>query len=213
MNHPDPIGKERLLGAILGAARREAEALVVQAREKARTLAAQADGEARRLRNSRLAAARAEAERREAALEAAAKVESRRQQAVWLEALLRGIRDDARTQLHQPGAPRTDAFVRLAAEALARMEGNRFVLRVPRAEWAGVQGSVGEAIVRAAAAVRPGLELQLLADAGASEGEWILQDAEGHQMWRLGLDARLTRLWPELRSEVARRAGWLSQES
>jgi hypothetical protein len=54
--------------------------------------------------------------------------------------------------------------------------------------------------------------VELGEDPSAKKGEWILQDEEGRQIWELGLEARLERLWPELRRQIAAQCGLVAQE-
>jgi hypothetical protein len=59
---------------------------------------------------------------------------------------------------------------------------------------------------------RPWLKLDVGDDPEARDGDWILQDEEGRQMWYLGLEARLDRVWPDLRRQIAAQAGFVDSE-
>ena len=50
-------------------------------------------------------------------------------------------------------------------------------------------------------------EIAIVADAAMTDGGAIVQDAVGGQVWDNRLLARLARLWPELRRQIAVRAG------
>jgi hypothetical protein len=89
------------------------------------------------------------------------------------------------------------------------MSGDTFFLRLARAELDGAGERLAAEIEQCAG--RPLLKLELGEDPEAKQGEWILQDEEGRQIWELGLEARLQRLWPELRRQIAAQSGLIAQ--
>ncbi|HEY3353129.1 MAG TPA: hypothetical protein VGQ83_07785 [Polyangia bacterium] len=190
-----------LCRAILDDARAEGEVLVAAAREQAGALLAQAAADAAQGRDRRLDEARAEAARRAAAILATVPVEAGRLRAARIEAVLGEIHDEARRRLvaGDGGVP-AETLVALAAEALARMEGDAFVLRLRP----GARLDVDEVRRRAG---RPGLELTALADPAVADGGLIVEDAAGRQVWDDRLAARLERLWPELRRRLVAAIG------
>jgi hypothetical protein len=53
---------------------------------------------------------------------------------------------------------------------------------------------------------RTPLTLTISEEPAITDGSVIIQDVEGRQWWNVGLVARLDRLWPELRRQIAARA-------
>jgi len=89
--------------------------------------------------------------------------------------------------------------------AIQAMDGHQFVLRVRQVP---VLCPAVEDLLRRATN-RPDLELRWVADPAVDEGGVVVESASGRQRWDNRLEARLARLWPELRRQVAGRAGWL----
>jgi vacuolar-type H+-ATPase subunit E/Vma4 len=191
---------------ILADARRNADATVRSARQEADAILAKAKAEAESDRQSRLKAAEAEARRRHVLTLATIPIQVARRRAECVEAALRGIHDEARRRLDaRDGFNYREAVTRMAAQALAAMEGNRFVLQVSDADRQALGDGWLDDVRRAG---RPGLELQVQAGAEVRGGV-IVRDAEGRQVWNDALAARLDRLWPGLRCEIAAAAGFV----
>jgi vacuolar-type H+-ATPase subunit E/Vma4 len=208
MNTPSPDASGALLREILEEASRKREEILDRARQSARARMAKAEEEAQRTADEQLQSARAEAQRRKEAILATVPVEAARLSAAHVEELLQSIHDAALKELQ--GWSRQDfsaAIVRLAVEALESMTGDSFVLRAHPA----TRGALGNDI---AAQVRqrskhPSLKLTILPDPALRDGEMLLQDAEGRQQWNIIPEARLKRLWPELRRQIAAGTGLL----
>ena len=202
MNALDADGSELLRREIMDEASRQKFEILRRAREAADQSVAAAEQAAAQLLEEKLAWARAEAQRRADAMLAAALVESTRMRSARTEDLLQGFYDKALEQLRsRNGAAGREVIVALTTEALTRMAGDAFVLRLSTHDLAALGGGLSEEIRQRAA--QPLLNLEVSEDPSAANGDWILQDREGRQLWELGLETRLERLWPQLRRQVA----------
>lgn len=202
---------ERLRGEILAEAGRQRDAILRQAREKADAVIAKADQEAARLRAERLGAAELEAKRKTDALLATVPVAAGRGRAARIEEMLEVIRAQARQWLEaRHGLDHREVLARLAAEAVGRMAGDTFRLRLSAADaraWGnGLAEAIQQQVQRGAVAVR------LEPDARLEDGEAFLEDEAGRQVWNLNLVARLERCWPELRQQIARQTAITEDE-
>jgi vacuolar-type H+-ATPase subunit E/Vma4 len=222
---------------ILADARRHADATVRSARQEADAILAKAKAEAESDRQSRLKAAEAEARRRYALTLATIPIQVARRRAECVEAALEQVRQEARRLLEaRQGFDYREALTRLAAEALAAMEGTRFVLQVADADrqalgdaWLdevrrrvgrqGLELSLEPAQTKPAAGAAGSIsnlrsqiifELNRRFRVGLGGGGVFLRDDEGRQVWDNRFEARLARLWPALRCDIAAATGLVS---
>lgn len=187
-----------LAAAVLEDARREAASLIAAAEAEADALLAAAAEKAALEGRALAEAAAAQAERERAALLAAAPLEARRRQEERLEALLLSVRSEALSRLaSEPGAG-AEAAARLAAEAIKYMEGEDFSVAVRPADAA----APGLAAEMARLSGRPGARITLQPDPGLGGGA-VVRALSGREVWDNGFPARLERLWPGLRLELA----------
>jgi vacuolar-type H+-ATPase subunit E/Vma4 len=211
MTAPGTDGPELLRREVLEEARRQADEILRSAGATADQLIAKAEQETEQARQGKLEAARSEAKRRQEAILATVPVDANRTRLARTEQLLRSIYDQARDQLRRGGGiDRRRVLIGLAVEALARMSGNAFGIRVSSADLRAFGDGTAEEIRRRLA--RPLLNVELGEDPEAKDGDWILQDADGRQMWDLGLESRLDRLWPDLRRQIAAQAGLVEKD-
>jgi vacuolar-type H+-ATPase subunit E/Vma4 len=88
----------------------------------------------------------------------------------------------------------------LATEAIEQMHGTAFIVKLSAADRAAFGGGLaGEIAVR----VGRSLNLTISNDAALKESGPIIEDADGRQVWDNRLLARLERLWPGLRRQIA----------
>lgn len=187
-----------LCAEIRADARREVEKIVREARQEAEAMLAKATAAAAQDRQARLDAARAEAKRQSELLLATVPVEVSRRRSACREALLQSIHDDAGRQLRaRAGFDYRQALGALVMEAVSRMAGNEFVVKVAPAD-----------VVELAAKPR----LSVMADPDITEGV-VVADVEGRQVWDNRLTVRLDRLWPELRRQIAIQTGLIVERS
>ena len=199
-----------LTDEILADARRQADRLRRRAERDAKQTVEDAEREAEAHRNERLEKARAEADRRRRLTLASVPVEEGRRRAARIEEELQGIREAARERLlaHE-GYDYRAALVRLAAEALAAMDGKTFVLQLAEAD----RDALGPGVAAAAGDRdgREGLQVTLADEPAPIAGGVIVRDGEGRREWDNSLQARLARLWPALRRRIAAETGLIGQ--
>lgn len=196
-----------LQAEILAEARREAEALIERARAEATSLRAAHQAADAAAHNQRLTTARAEAERRTELLLATVPLEVARHRAEQIEAALHSIRDEARA--HLAARDTFDygvALATLTAAALAEMAGDHFVLKLSPADATDFGDSLLANLPPRVG--RPHLQLTLAPEASLDDGGVMVQDATGRQICNNRFTARLERLWPELRRQLAAQLGW-----
>lgn len=195
-----------LCAEVLAEAQREAEELLARARVQAAEIVATGKQQAVAIHKEALESARVESSLRSGFILAAVPLEQARMRATRVESLLEQLRQEARRRLiAREGFESRETIVRLASEALARMDGSDFVLTLCARDHstigAHVAGEVGKRLERA------DLRLEIEADPGWTECGVIVRDRSGQRVWDNRLTARLERLWPALRREIARRAG------
>lgn len=196
-NSPEALSEE-----ILAEARRESDALIQGARRAAEDILAKATAEAAKVRQERLDQARGEAARRKELILATVSVESGRLRAARAEALLDSIHETVRQWLaSRDRVEYREILVRLAVEALNRMAGDSFVVKLSVADHGAFGRGLADEICRRAG--RSSLNITVAGEPSMTENGVIVTDAEGRQVWDNRLPARLQRLWPELRRLVA----------
>ena len=209
MSSPPSNPEQVLQEEILADARRQAQGAVDRARQEAEALLTKARLEAENDRRVQSQAAQVEAKRRRDLALAAIPVVVGRRRAECIESALNQIRDEAARRLAaREGFDYRQAVIRLAAEALALMEGNRFVLEVSDADNQALGQGWLEEVRRQSG--RSGLELSTASANTKNQVEdstgrvgVLVRDAEGRQVVDNTLLARLERLWPALRRELA----------
>lgn len=202
MATPNNNPEEALRGEILAEARRESEQILRRAQQDAEARLAKAAAEADRARQERLEATRADAARRKELILATVAVETGRLRSARIEALLESVHEEARRRLlAREGFNYRDAVIALAAEALRQMPGDAFAVKLSPADRAAFGDELAGEVSRRVA--RSPLNLTISTDAAITDGGLILQDAEERHLWDNRLSARLARLWPELRRQIA----------
>jgi vacuolar-type H+-ATPase subunit E/Vma4 len=209
---------------ILAEARRQSERILKHGRDDAEETVAKARAAAAKEHQDLLQAAKAEAVRRRELALATVPVEAGRRRAARIEEILQSIREETRRRLlARVGFDYREVLTALAAEAIGRMDGHRFVLELASADrqafgdaWVQEVGrrvaamritSAKAAGLMAAAAgpesERAGLEVRLAAEPADIQGGVRIRDVEGRQVWDNSLDARLERLWSAMRRQIA----------
>ena len=190
---------------ILADARRQSERLIRRAKTDAEQIVAKAEAENEKEHRERIEAARAEAHRRSALVLATVGVEAGRMRIRRAEEVLQGIYNEARKRIERrEGFDYRQTVVVLAAAAISRMEGNRFVLTISEADREALGAGLAEEVSRRVG--RKGLDVTVNTE-GAAAGGVIIRDAEGRQRWDNSLAGRLERFWPALRPEIGA-AAW-----
>jgi len=200
----EPNPQDVLREEILADARRQAERTVHRAERDAEDALQKARKEADADHASRLDAARREAERRRNLVLAAVPVEEARMRAQRIEEVLDAIRDEARRRLAERGGEEyRRTLVRLAAEAVSIMAGERFVLELGAADLKTVGNGLADDVRKAVG--RQGLQIAVAPEPADIETGIIVRDDDGRQVVDNSLAARLERLWPALRLAIGAR--------
>ena len=200
----EPNPQNVLRDEILSDARRQAERALRRAERDAEEAIEQARKQADADRAGRLDAARREAERRRNLLLASVPVEEARMRADRLEETLRSVHDEARRRLaDRAGDEYHRTLVRLAAEAVAQIADEKFVLALGVEDLKAFGKGLADEVRRAVG--REGLEIIVAPEPAPIEAGVLVRDADGRQEWDNSLAARLERLWPALRREIGAR--------
>jgi vacuolar-type H+-ATPase subunit E/Vma4 len=195
---------DALCAEILAEAKRHSDDILRRAKSDAESILSAATAEAEKIRRERREQAQAEAARRKGSLLSAAAVETGRLRAARVEQLLQSVREEIRRRLFDPFPDNRQTIVALTVEAIRRMAGNDFILKLSASALATDGNGLTEEISRLAG--RSPLNLTTIADATTSDGGVIVESADGFQVWDNRLLSRLERLWPELRQQIAVRA-------
>ena len=189
---------------ILADARRNAERITRHAERDAQRLFQETQAEADRNRRQRLDDAHREAQRRRELLLATIPVEEARMRAERTEAVLDAIREEAekRIQAREGFDPR-ETLVRLAAEAVPQMQGERFILELGPEDLRAGGKDLADQVRRRLSPKKP--EVTVAPEAAKIEAGVIIRDDEGRQVWDNSLGARLARLWPAIRQRIGAR--------
>jgi len=211
MATPNTNSPEILSEEILAAAGRECDEIRRRAQREAESLLAAGKAEADKIRREKLDAARAEAARRSELILATVPVEAGRLRSARIEAILENIREDARRQLLAHNFDAHETVVTLAADAIQRMPGTDFIVKISAAGQTAFGGRLAGEI--ALCTGRSPLNLTIAADSAITGGGVIVQDADGLRIWDNRLLSRLERLWPELRRQIAMRTSLVETDT
>ncbi|OGR43005.1 MAG: hypothetical protein A2X35_04585 [Elusimicrobia bacterium GWA2_61_42] len=197
---PTSGNAEALERAILETARRERDGILAGAAAEAEKIVSSAEARAREDKAARLASALAAAARRREMQLAAVPAEAGRLRADSLERLLDAIKKDALARLPAEAAAAGPAAVlaELAAQAVSRMDGDKFIVSLAPEDLAAATGLAAEIERRAG---RGPLEIRL-EEISNPGGGVLVRDGEGRQYWDNSFRARLERFWPELRGRL-----------
>ena len=205
MATPNPNSPEVLSEEILAAAKRDCDRILRLAQKTAESYLARANAEVEKIRNEKLDAARAEAARRSELTLSTVPLEVGRLRAGRIEALLENIYETARRQLESRDFDCREMVIALAAEAIGRMPGRGFVLKLSVANHAAFGDKLADEISQHVGLSL--LKLTIMADPTMADGGVIVQDIDGRRFWDNRLQSRLERLWPELRRKIAVQTG------
>jgi vacuolar-type H+-ATPase subunit E/Vma4 len=209
---PEQSSQHTLCAEILAEAQRESEQLVRRARNEADAVLAQAEAEGSRLRKEGLAQATTKAARRKELILATVPMEAGRERSATIEALLQSICEQARQRLlARQGFDYRATIIALASEAISRMAGDTFVVKLLPADRIALGNGLAEAITTRLG--RSPLSITIADEPVITEGGLVVQDAQGRQTCDNRLTTRLERLWPELRRQIANRLSLVGENS
>ncbi|MEI6970732.1 MAG: V-type ATP synthase subunit E family protein [bacterium] len=195
--------QDALCEGILSDARNECELALNRARQDAGALLEKAAAEAESARREKLGQAGAESDRRRELILATVPVEATRLHTSYVEGLLQAVHADILKGLAAvPRAPDyRETVLSLVLDALPGMTGDSFVVKLSTADrrefgdWLA-----GETVRRAG---RASLKVTVADDQSIAGGGAVVEDSAGRQAWDNRLEARLERMWPELRRRIA----------
>jgi vacuolar-type H+-ATPase subunit E/Vma4 len=203
INHSSDV----LCAEIVADARRESEEILQRARLEAEAVAARTATKADKSRHERLEQARAEAARRKELILATISLEADLLRSVSVETLLDTIREEATRQLSPPdGSGYRESVIRLASEALCRMEGDAFLVRLPQDDRVLMGDRLAEEI--ASQSGNSAARITISYEPAPAGGGPVIEDADARQVWDNRFLTRLERLWPELRRRIAQGASF-----
>jgi V/A-type H+-transporting ATPase subunit E len=191
---------------ILADAQRQAQRLIRKAEREAKSVLDKAAADIQEERSSKLEAAQAKADRKRTLITATVPVEIGRMRAARVEQELLALRDQVRAKLRQrEGYEYVETLASLAVEALASMEGETFVLELSEADRQAVGDALAASVEQRVQ--RPNITVTVSPKPAPIDSGVIVRDQQGRQVWDNSLDARLDRMWPMLRSQIAEHVG------
>lgn len=206
MGTPTHNSPEVLRDEILADARRESDQILRRAQEQAQAILGKATAEAEKVRRDWLDHASTEASRRKELILATVPVEAGRLRSARVEALLQSVCNEiGRRLLTREGFEYRGAIVELAVEAVSKMVGESFVVKLSPGDYTEFGVGLAENISHRVG--RSPLNISISADARVTGGGVLVEDTDGRQVWDNRLAARLERLWPELRRQIAVQTG------
>jgi vacuolar-type H+-ATPase subunit E/Vma4 len=197
-----PNSPDVLSDAILAQARRECDDIIRRATDESASLVATTMAELDKIRRESREAAQTEAARRRETTLATIPVEAGRLRAERIESILEGIREEVRLQLLACDFDHHETALALAVEAIRRMPGTDFDLKISAADHAAFGDKLAGEIAQCTECSP--INLKISADPAISDGGVIVQDATGTRVWDNRVLSRLERLWPEMRRQIAR---------
>lgn len=198
---PEPNSPDALSEAILAEGGRERDEIIRRAQQESGLTLATAVAEADKIRREQLDSARAEAARRGELILATIPVETGRLRSARIEGILESVHEEARRELQACKLDGHKIVVTLAIEAIHRMPGTDFILKISTADHAVFGDKLAEEICQRAG--RSLLNITIAADSTVTDAGVVVESADGFQIWDNRLLPRLERLWPELRRQIA----------
>jgi len=210
---PQPVNDapQVLRREILDDARRQAQRIVQRAQRDCERTLAEARQAASTEAEAALAEAHAQATRRSAVALAVVPVETGRLRGAFIERALAELRGQVAREWQEAWLkePNGDKALALAAVALRKMSGDRFILRLTeddhrklcdRGDWLPRLRELSG---------KSALEVELRTDLAPGTAGLIVGDSAGLQIWDNRLVVAIERLWPQLRVLMAEQLGVL----
>jgi vacuolar-type H+-ATPase subunit E/Vma4 len=210
VNRPDSPStgapQDVLRDEILADSRRQATRLIRRAQRDAQAMLEKAEADVQVERERKIAVARTQADQQHRLALATVPVEINRLRARRVERELSALRGNIRARLLERRDYAYGQMLEvLATEAIERMEGTSFVLELPEEDLPAFSATLPSAV--RARLKRPHLKIEVAAAAVPMVAGVLVRDESGRQIWDNGLESRLQRMWPALRSLIAERLG------
>ncbi len=201
----EPSPEAALCREVLAEARRTADEILHRAREVANAEFAEAHREAESARESTMNLARLEAARRREVILSTVAVEVNRRRAALIEEWLESIRTEVTSRLR---TDTEDGIASLAHRAIAAIVGcasQDVIVQISKTDLERI-GDQLRARIGAAMDAGAG-EWTLASDPEVAPGDVRVQSTNGRRTWDNARMARLERMWPRIRNELASQAG------
>lgn len=209
METPEQKSQETLCAEILAQAQQESERLALHAQNKADAIQTQAKTEVEQLEREKLAEVRTEAARQRDLILARVPLEANRARAAAIETQIQTIRDQAWRQIvARQGFDYRETLVALASEAISRMAGDAFVVKLLPEDRMAHGDALTEAIKTR---LGRSVGITVVEEQAIHKGGLVVQDTQGRQIFDQRLATRLDRLWPELRRRIAARTSLVTK--
>lgn len=195
---------EVLRQEILAEAEQQRTEILRQAEDQIRAIDTHARESSDRMREEVLGKARVEADRERDRLLASVAIEVRRLEQAHIESLLESICQEIRSRIQEgPGEQLRLSIASLCAQGIRGMKADRYVVRLSPSVHLLVQAEFSQDLRMAL-----GNDLPTLTLTCDLEGNGVIVEAsDGSLLWDNRLHARLDRLWPQLKQQIAREAG------
>jgi vacuolar-type H+-ATPase subunit E/Vma4 len=197
---------DKLRERILEDGRKKAEPVKRRAQRKADEIVQDAREEAKERREQMRHEAEEEAELEAQRILARAELEAENVRRQAREAVLQQARQVARTRLRElaDSDDHLQCLARLAVHSLRAMEGDQFELVLPAEEKEQRCDEVLETVKqRAAEELDRDLDLNVADERISCTGGLWVRRPDGHEICDQTFEARLDRLWPQIRAEIA----------
>lgn len=198
----------KISAEIIADARAKVDRAVKAAAREQNKIIGAAREEAKQAEESIIEKARQRAESRARIIRASAEPARRRLQLDAQEAVVLGVINDAKARLlDRDSDGYAQLLAALAAEAAELLGGDRLTAYLSEQDYAQLGADIArrfEAAAKAAAKAAPGATFQVLPSPRPIAGGVIVASADGSRQVDNSIEARLRRIYPEIRRKIAR---------
>jgi len=197
----DQDSTEKLHEEILAEARKEGEKIIDRAKQDAEIFLTSAAAVAERTRQEGLERARADAAQRSNLILSTIPVETGRLRTSRIETLLDSVYEEIRQKLMNcENFEYRKTLISLASDAINRMTGDMFVVKIPGENNSVSVDDLAEEIARH---INRPAKITVVYQTDMTGYGVLVEDGDAHQIWDNRLLKRLERMWPELRRQIA----------
>ncbi len=197
----DQDSTEKLHEEILAEARKEGEKIIDRAKQDAEIFLTSAAAVAERTRQEGLERARADAAQRSNLILSTIPVETGRLRTSRIETLLNSVYEEIRQKLMNcENFEYRKTLISLASDAINRMTGDMFVVKIPGENNSVSADDLAEEIARH---INRPVKITVVYQTDMTGYGVLVEDGDAHQIWDNRLLKRLERMWPELRRQIA----------
>lgn len=188
---------------IINDARRQAKRIARRAQQEADKHAQDTDSRAKAFDETTLAQAGSEAEKIRRLQMAKIPIAKRRMRAQFIEDHLNSLNLLARQRLAPEKNPLSrEALIKLIAQGVSQMRGDHFTMSLAPQDLKSLGDDFIDELRTASG--KSELTIEMAEPLPPSDSGPLLTDRDGRQRWDNRLQQRLSRLWPNLRREIAK---------